>query len=448
MPNFSSGMTTPRAYLLLVEPIPCSGCHYDGAFVAPFTWNDNTCGAGNECSLRNSQEKILCVTIPYASDWTFSMCSSDPVWDSYIYLTNTCCGNIIAQDDDGCGGVGVSRINCLPLNAGSYYLTVEGYNPTDCGAFALSITECIGSCCYGDPNNPSCANVSQSACNSLSGNFTQGQQCVPGLCYTRPACDVTDVEFSQQPHVPDEPWSAFASDFWPNSRVYENYSVGGAISSVRFWGVNIDYNSGQSCVEQPGNFQIMFIDSSNGPAIQTYNVSLTGTLLPLNYGANYPMWQYTAQLPSVCSILSGRVSIVGSDNDACVFHWATSPQGDGSVVLVNSGGPVVLPRDMAVCLGRGCHAPDSVVIRLAGANAYDIMFRLYELSFVRLYYSTNVNAVFPTTYTLFASGSLPLGNWYSTDSSADPQRRYVLTAQCGPPPTDGGESVGQFQRIR
>jgi hypothetical protein len=446
MPSFFAGMTDPHSYLSLVEAFPCSGCKVDNYFSAPISFSSGTC-YGNDNSLRPSQEVTYCVVIPHASDWTFSLCSSSPSWDSYMYLTRACNGQIVAQDDNGCGD-GLSKIECLPLQAGNYYLTIEGKNPGDCGQFYLDVSECVGSCCYGDYWNPSCSYGARSQCDALGGTFTQGQSCVPGLCYPRPDCSVPDVEYSQRPHVPDEAWSALASDNYLPNRVYEDYSVTGIISSLTFWGVSLDYNTGLACTELPGSFRITFVDSSAGPAVQTFNVTATGILLPQNYGANYPMYEYTVQLPTPCTLLNGRVSIVGFDNDPCVFHWATSPQGNGNVVLINSGGPVFIPRDVAVCFGRGCPAPDSVVIRPAAANAYDIAFHLPAASYVRVYASANVNAAFPATYTVIAAGSLSAGNWIWTDSSADPQRRYVLTAQCGPPPILLNESSAAFRPRR
>jgi hypothetical protein len=445
-PNFYGGMTTPRAYLFEIDPVPCSGCRIDGTFTPPISFVTATCGYGSANTLRPSEEVTFCVIIPHTSDWTFSLCSTDPAWNSYMYVTTQCNGGIIAQDDNGCLNSGLSRIECLTLTAGNYYLTVEGANPTDCGQFYLSVTECAGACCYGDPYNPSCSYGSQSACAALSGQFNLGQQCVPGLCYQRPACQ-DDAVFSQQPHVPDETWSAFASDTYANIRVYENYSASAAFSAIRFWGVDIDYNTGLACPQQPRNFQISFIDSSSGPTVKTYNFTLTGTQLPLNYGANYPMFEWTAQLPVPCNILSGRVSIVGTSNDGCVFHWTTSPQGNSSVVLVNSGGPVLLARDMAVCLARGCPNADSLVIKPVAPNTLALSFHLYVPTYVRLYYSTDVNAAYPTNYSVLTAGSLGAGSWTLTDVTSDPQRRYVITTQCGPPPVDALPAPDAFRRI-
>ncbi|MCB1060554.1 MAG: hypothetical protein KDB65_09995 [Calditrichaeota bacterium] len=433
-PNFFEGMTTPQPYVFQLDPIPCSGCRIDASVIAPASFSANGCGVGSQNSLRPSDEATYCVVIPFASDWTFDLCGTGPQWNSYLYLTSECSGGIIAQDNDGCSPGGHARIECVSLLPGNYYLTIEGFNIDDCASFYMNITPCTGSCCYGnDPFNLQCAFVSQSECAQMAGEFTLGQQCTPDVCGIRPECDMSS-QYSQQPHLPTETWTALATDTYLPNRVWEDYSASGVISGVRFWGVSLDYNTGLACTEQPGSFQITFVDSSYGPTVQSYNMNITGGLLPQNYGANYPMYEYYADLPTDCGILSGRINIAGSDGDPCVFHWLTSPQGNGNVVLVNSGGSTLLSRDMAVCLNEGCPKPDSVVIRLAAPDTYDVLFHLPENSYVRLYYSDNVNAVFPNTYVELTAGSLNAGNWMYTDNTAIAQRRYLLTAQCGPPP--------------
>ncbi|MCB9357569.1 MAG: hypothetical protein H6505_03260 [Calditrichaeota bacterium] len=441
-PNFYTGMTTPQPYFFKVDPIPCSGCRVDASGIAPISFSANGCGVGSQNSLRPSDEATYCIVIPYASDWTFSVCNSPFDWNSYLYLTSQCDGGIIAQDDNGCDGLH-GRIECVSLMPGNYYLTIEGANAADCGPFYVNITPCTGSCCYGnDPYNLQCAFVSQTECSDLGGEFTLGQQCSPEVCGVRPQCE-DGSQFSQLPHLPTESWTAVASDDYIGYSLWEDYLVTGPISSVRFWGLYTDYNNGLPCFTQPESFEITFVDSANGPAVQTYSGTANGYLIPQNYGPSYPVYQYDFDLPTNCNILSGRVSVRGTSNNSCVFAWVTSPQGNGSVVLHNPGEPVELPMDMAICMSRGCPAPDSVtILRGAANNSYDIRFFLPEASYVRVYYTTNINAVFPATNTVLTAGSLGAGNWVITDTTPDDQRRYVLTAQCGPPPVQGEGTSG------
>ncbi|MHC4090449.1 MAG: InlB B-repeat-containing protein, partial [Planctomycetota bacterium] len=121
-------------------PQDCSGqgCVPDFTVTAPHTSPmRSTCGEGDDCGLWSSEEHIYEVTIPSAGYWRFSLCSSS--WDTYLYLGTTCCGNQVGEDDDGCGEMyGPSEL-LTNLNAGTYYVAIEGYSVTDCGNYVLSI---------------------------------------------------------------------------------------------------------------------------------------------------------------------------------------------------------------------------------------------------------------------------------------------------------------------
>ena len=120
----------------------------DFQVTAPGTWTDgNTCGAGNDCSLRPSEDQIWEVTIPYDGIWTFSLCNTASPWDSYIYLGTTACSGDLGSNDDGCAPL--STIGPVTLTAGTYYLTVEGFSSINCGAYQLDITSpppCVVTC--------------------------------------------------------------------------------------------------------------------------------------------------------------------------------------------------------------------------------------------------------------------------------------------------------------
>ncbi|MBL0062417.1 MAG: hypothetical protein IPP40_13280 [bacterium] len=171
LPGSQTGLATPRDYRARVDLIPCSGCSVDAFLQAPGSAGWNTCGAGNHNNLRPSEDYTFAVNIPSDGEWTFSTCNDDSIWDSYIYLTDACNFNIYMQDDDACGGVGLSVISCVNLVAGNYYLTVEGWSFDGCGPFVLNVFECAGSCCYGDPGNPTCDYVGPNECGGLGGTL-------------------------------------------------------------------------------------------------------------------------------------------------------------------------------------------------------------------------------------------------------------------------------------
>jgi hypothetical protein len=92
---------------------------------APGVYTGDTCGAINDCNLSLSEDLGYTVTVPNDGYWTFSLCTEDPVWDSYIYLGSECCLADIDEDDDGCGTfAGLSEINGVWLAAGDYWLEI------------------------------------------------------------------------------------------------------------------------------------------------------------------------------------------------------------------------------------------------------------------------------------------------------------------------------------
>jgi len=109
----------------------------DYTVTAPGTWTGNTCGAGNDCILlQPSADLIYAITIPSDSIWTFSLCDGDTAFDSWIGLGTSSCYADIASNDDFCG---LRAQVTARLTAGTYYLTIEGANPTNCGAYELDV---------------------------------------------------------------------------------------------------------------------------------------------------------------------------------------------------------------------------------------------------------------------------------------------------------------------
>lgn len=436
LPPTWSGINTMQQYRASVELIPCNGCRIDGFVQAPGTASGNTCGAGNDNSLRISQEYTYVVNIPHESDWTFSTCNDDSIWDSYIYLTSQCSGGVIAENDDGCGGVGLSTINCVQLTPGNYYLTVEAWPGDVCGPFVLNVFECLGSCCYGNPSEPGCIQSTEFVCDSIGGTWTYLEPCSTGACFTRPDCGDGEVIFSQVPLLPDEPWDANQSDSEGGFRAYEDYSVSSAIGSIRFWGVF----GPQECNDVPHDFEITFIDSVNN-VTQTYNVTLTATVLPPLYFNYYSLLEYTAELNPPCTITDGWVSIAETSSPTCYFNWSWTVLGNGQLgwlTLQNETQNEIVPltAELAFCLSAGCVAPDSVTIKVLPdyTDAYTIKW-WQPAGLLRAWWSTNPDAVFPATYTEFFSLDLPEGSYSNSFYAPDPSTEviYVLTVDCGAP---------------
>ncbi len=114
-------------------------CIKDFEVLAPFsTPVRSTCGAGNDCDLRSTEEHSYTVTLPNDGLWTFSLCGSS--FDTYLFVGDDCCGSSVGFNDDSCGLQSEITAN---LSAGLYWVTVEGFS--GCGDYILTVdkTPCI-----------------------------------------------------------------------------------------------------------------------------------------------------------------------------------------------------------------------------------------------------------------------------------------------------------------
>jgi hypothetical protein len=131
---------------------PCPGCA-DFSLTAPGTVSGNTAGAGDNCNLRVGDDQVVAVTIPTAGVWYFELCTTSPAWDTYLYLSATCCGPYLALDDDGCG-YPLSRITYNIPTAGTYFIDVEPFSAGTTGAWTLVV-----SAAPPPPDNDLCTNA-------------------------------------------------------------------------------------------------------------------------------------------------------------------------------------------------------------------------------------------------------------------------------------------------
>jgi hypothetical protein len=133
---------------VFVPPTP------DFTITGPGTYYGNTCGALSDCPGMPSEDHIYEVVVSTAGSWTFSLCNTPVVWDSYLQLGTTVCGSEIAVNDDGCGNV-LSTVTA-GLAVGTYYLTVEGFGGS-CGDYQLDVTYAT------PPPNDNCGDVTPQA---------------------------------------------------------------------------------------------------------------------------------------------------------------------------------------------------------------------------------------------------------------------------------------------
>jgi len=282
---------------------------------APFTTPmQTTCGAGDDCNLRPTEEHLYQVTIPYAGTWAFDLCAS--TYDTYLFVGTAPCTGNLGHDDDSCGAQSYLE---LTLAAGDYYLAVEGYDA--CGDYVLSV--------YESPDLPQL-------------------QCSP------------DALFAQPAHSPTEDWVAHASDEESGYVVYENYSVGEPISQISWWGLSVMWVEGwQPCDPTGMTFQIAFHPDGDGEpeyADKLYILDAEPTFI--NTGLLYdgcPLWQFVAPpLEPCCYVYDGWVSILSTASPGgCQFFWMSSPSGTAGSYQLQGEVLVQTGYEHAFCFDRG-----------------------------------------------------------------------------------------------
>ncbi|MBT8486450.1 MAG: hypothetical protein KJO43_12785 [Phycisphaerae bacterium] len=140
--------------------VECFELGPDGWIVdAPFTWRDSTCGNGNDCDLDPSEDVQWEITVPVDGIYTFSLCDAE--YDSKLYLGSAGCLGDIAENDDFPGCETASVIENVELEAGTYFLTAEGFSAATCGDFELVVTL---SDCFPLPDNPDAVEEGEADC--------------------------------------------------------------------------------------------------------------------------------------------------------------------------------------------------------------------------------------------------------------------------------------------
>ncbi len=115
----------------------CPECGVEFCVDAPYEGEmRNTCGAGNDCALRASEEHEYGVAVPQDGVWTFSLCGSE--YDTFLYVGTSRCSQDIGYNDDFCG---LQSQLTVDITAGLYYVTVEAYAATGCGEYVLNVWE-------------------------------------------------------------------------------------------------------------------------------------------------------------------------------------------------------------------------------------------------------------------------------------------------------------------
>ena len=99
------------------------------------TVQGNTADLPDCCYFQPSNDATFELVVPEAGTLWISACGS--TFDTYMYLsTSVCGGTTIAVNDDFCGSQSLIDIEVIP---GTYYLTLEGGQATDMGAFEIEV---------------------------------------------------------------------------------------------------------------------------------------------------------------------------------------------------------------------------------------------------------------------------------------------------------------------
>ncbi len=112
-----------------------------GTIVLPDVIVGNTCGEDDTCEFLfpDAPDAHYEFEVIRTVSRTFHMCGSGD-WDSVLVIGNDTCGDEIGLGDNLCvlyggGGHGILRIT--GLKAGTYAITIDGFNTQQCGDYAL-----------------------------------------------------------------------------------------------------------------------------------------------------------------------------------------------------------------------------------------------------------------------------------------------------------------------
>ncbi|MCK4341638.1 MAG: hypothetical protein KAY37_07945, partial [Phycisphaerae bacterium] len=219
-----------------------------------------------------------------------------------------------------------------------------------------------GACCL--PPGNCVDDLTMEECEEQGGQY-MGDDTICVDVYCQPQCP-QDALWGQPAHGCWEAWTTLISDARLNRLVYENFSdLAGNVCDIHWWGQSLYWDTGEACDPVGMMFYITFYpdDGTGLPdytnPLYTYINILPSITLVDNDCADGPLWYFEADLTPCCAITNGWVSI-WSTSSSCVFHWFSSPTGDGrSLQWQGTWPPEEFDFDLAVCLttpvGACCH---------------------------------------------------------------------------------------------
>ena len=274
----------------------------------PYNTTGTTSGYSNDydevCPYSGSLSPDVVYSYSPVDDITvdITLCGNSD-YDTKLYIYENTVNNLFDCNDDACPGY-VSELLGMSFTGGNtYYIVVDGYNSAF-GNYTFDMMEV-------EPPPPP------------------------------PNCD--ESLFGQVTHMPSDGWSAGTSDAGSPGPylVYDDFNSGGVIGGIRFWGLDLRYNSGWfSCVEDPMSFEVNFYEDLGGQPgtmLESFTVSCDGVPTGLSF-SGYELIEYYGVFETPFVMNSGWISVQGvSDPQDCWFLWMSgngvnghSYQWDGS----------------------------------------------------------------------------------------------------------------------
>ncbi len=311
----ASGAEGP--YTLSAEYFVCAP---DYVLAPPGLVSGYTCGAANSCNLRPSEDQIVELNVSVAGNYSFSLCNSNPAWNSYMYLTRGCCGGVIAENDNGgCSSAFLSYIGCVYLEACQHHVIIEGSAAGNCGNWTLNVIqhtcfpeyylyapgtisgntcgECSECTLYPSPENvvqvtlPQTGNYTFSFCNGDSANTWNMSASLRSACcggtlfaHDNGSCDTAPGGSSIMPCVPIS-----------GGQVYYLLIEGGSVTECGDWTLTVTPGGADLTLDVPGTISGSTINAGdhcnlyagfdqivqlNVPVAGLYTVSLCETAAP------------------------------------------------------------------------------------------------------------------------------------------------------------------------
>jgi hypothetical protein len=337
--NFSTTATVTHNWSITCPSAICQ----DFSVSVPFTHSSTTVGAGNDCTLRGSNDRTYKVTIADAGCYTFSMCSTSPVWDSYMYLTTTCCGGTtLASNDDGCSFFGNSIISSITLAAGTYYITIEGFSNFDQGSYTL-----VGS--GGAVPNDDCANAT-----TVSGTFFGSTVCATGTDVS--GCTFNDFRDTWYAYTPSQCGTLTVNTCSPDRSYDTQLSLFSACGGTEL-ACNDDFcGLGSSITANvlAGTTYLIRLSGFNGQTgTSTVNVSLAASTLEVTCSGNTTV--YPGYAPAECTTISGTAT---GGQPPYSYAWSNGATTAAQVVCPST----TTTYTLTVTDANGCQATCSVTV--------------------------------------------------------------------------------------